>query len=612
MNSLFFVFRFGFPYLKRYWVRFAAGILLGILFGLTNASFIWATKTIFERLAPPPAAQISTSVSTDAGFKEKLIKFEGKAKDIIDPWLPLYGRPLQWQQAIGALLFLPFLMFIRGGTGFLNAYCMIWVSERVMKDLRLAVLKKLNSLSLDYFDRSTSGDLLTRIHGDTSLLHRCMSLGFSDLIKEPVTVISVFTALCILDWKLAVFALIFLPLCVIPIQVLSRKVRQASKGTVEAQISQSSLLVELLTSIRVIKAFNLEKIQEQRFDQHAAKFVHHSVRGTKSKELVNPIIETISMIGLGVIVVYVSYAQHSSADLVGFLTGLILLFTPIKKLAAVNLLFHQTRIGIERLQQLFAEQPSVVEPTQPVTKTDFKTELAFENVSFAYGERPVLENITLKIPKGFRLGIAGESGSGKSTLVNLLFRFYDPTDGAIQIDGIDLRQITTKNIRHIMALVSQNTILFDQTVAENIACGKLNSSQQEIEAAARAANAHDFIMQLPEGYNTRIGEQGVTLSGGQRQRLAIARAFVRNAPILVLDEATASLDPHAEEEVQIALDYLAQQRTVITVAHRLSTLKSSDLIIVLSQGKIVEQGSFDSLLKQNNVFAEMAKKQGLI
>jgi len=223
----------------------------------------------------------------------------------------------------------------------------------------------------------------------------------------------------------------------------------------------------------------------------------------------------------------------------------------------------------------------------------------------------VLEDIHFTIPRGFKLGIAGESGSGKTTLVNLLFRFYDPTAGAVKIDGLDLREVSLRDLRRLMALVSQDVILFDQTVAENIACGKPGATRAEIEAAARAASAHEFIRELPQGYDTRVGERGLTLSGGQRQRIAIARAFIRDAPILVLDEATAALDSQAEAEVQAAIDRLSVNRTVICVAHRLSTLASMDRIIVLAGGRLVEEGAFEELLQRGGVFAEMASRQGI-
>ncbi len=615
------IFRFGWPYLRRYWGRFVAGILLGILFGLSNASFVWATKTLISRMAPSEVAAAPASNPSE-GKSEPPIPLKARFKDFmntavettdrfVDPWLPYKGRAVDWRQIMGGLLFLPLLVAWRGMAGYLNSYCMAWVSERVVSDLRVEVLEKLTTLSLDFFNRAKTGDLLTRVNQDTAALQRCLSLGFADLVKEPITVVSILAGLLLIDWRLTLLATVFFPVCVLPIILLGRKVRKASAGTVSASVSQASLLVEMLGGIRVVKAFGLEKAQADRFRKLSRELVHHGMKGVRAKEQVNPIIETISMLGLGLIVVYIASQQRSVDAMVAFLTGLALIYTPVKKLAALHVLFEQTSIGIERLLQVFHEQPTVREPAQPRPFRTFRSGLAFRDVSFAYGDRLVLRQINLTLPRGIKLGVAGESGSGKSTLVNLLFRFYDPTHGSVQIDGCDLREVASAELRQLMALVSQEVVLFDQSVAENIACGKPGATRAEIEAAARSAFAHEFILQLPHGYDTRVGERGVTLSGGQRQRIAIARAFIRDAPILVLDEATAALDSQAEAEVQAAIDRLAENRTVVSVAHRLSTLAQTDSIIVLAQGQIVEHGRFGDLLRAGGVFAAMARRQGI-
>ena len=610
--------RFGWPCLRRYWSRMTAGILLGVLFGLSNASFIWATQTLFERLDPKSgmeAAVKDKTVGLNFPFADSaraaLKEIKQASERTIDPWLPRTGRGLDGQQIFGGLLFLPVLVGMRGFLGYLSTYCTSWVSYRFIRDLRVDVLAKLQSLSLAYHQRATTGDLLTRINNDTAALHRCMILGFADLTKEPVTILFLTLGLLLVNVKLTLLMLVFLPLCIIPLVVLGKKVRRANVGVTSAIVSQANLLVEAMSSIRVVKAFGMEQEQLSRYAAFNTQQVSHSMKITQAKELVNPFIETISMIGLGALIVLIFYNQTSIPDLVGFLTGVVLLFNPLKKLGAIHVLFRETSVGVDRLAQVLAEQPTVKEPASPKPLAAFSTALTLENVTFAYGDKPVLNDVTLAIPRGFKLGIAGESGSGKSSLVNLLFRFYDPTSGAIKLDGVDVREVALADLRRQMALVSQEIVLFDESIAENIARGKPGATRAEVEAAARAANAHEFILQQPQGYETRVGERGELLSGGQRQRLAIARAFVRNAPILVLDEATSALDSQSEAEVQAAIERLEQNRTVVCVAHRLSTLANMDRILVLVEGRIVEQGRFDELLARGGLFASMARRQGL-
>lgn len=617
MSNIKAVFEFGREYLGRYWGRLLAGVLLGMLFGLTNASFVWATKTLMDRLEDPVVA--SARASAPAVAAPVPAKYSGYLNEIkesvdtaIDPWLPRQGRHLDWRQILGAILFLPLLVSIRSSTDYFSGYCMGWVSERVINDLRVDVLAKLSTLSLDFFNRSSSGDLLTRINSDTAKLLRCLKVSAADLVKETVSMVSVLAALVWVNWQLTLITAIFLPLCLFPLLVLGRKARRASKSSLRAEVLQSSQLVELLASIRVIKAYNLEDEQLRRYRKLSKELVHFGMKGVQAKELVNPLIEVVSMLGLGVLVVYIFSTQTTAGDFVGFLTGVMLFFLPIKKLAGVHIAFEQARVAVDRLRELLSQQPTVKEPANPKPLAAFGSEIRFENVSFGYRDTLVLQDINLAIPRGTRIGVAGASGSGKSTLVNLLFRFYDPTRGRILIDGVDLRDATTQDVHQLMALVSQEVVVFDGTVRDNIACGKAGASQQEIEDAARAAYAHEFVMSLPQGYETPVGERGVTLSGGQRQRLAIARAFVRNAPILVLDEATASLDSKAEGEVQAAIERLEENRTVLCVAHRLSTLNRMDRLIVLAEGRVVEEGSFSDLLRAGQTFAAMARRQGIL
>jgi subfamily B ATP-binding cassette protein MsbA len=410
---------------------------------------------------------------------------------------------------------------------------------------------------------------------------------------------------------LTLFAAVFLPICMLPMIILGRKARRAGKASREADVQQASLIVEFLSGIRVVKAFGLEAQQIERFRNYSSDLLRHAMKSVQAREQMNPIIESIAAVGLGVLLIYIFLAGNQVTDLITFITGVFLLYTPVKKLARLHVLLQQASAGVERLMQVLEEKPSVREAAAPRAVSSFASAIEFVNVDFSYGHSTILHQLSLRVPRGQKLGIAGESGSGKSTLLNLLFRFYDPTSGKILFDGQDLRELAVGDLRRQMALVSQEVVLFDQSAADNIACGKVGATPQEIEAAARAAYADDFIRRLPHGYQTLVGERGVTLSGGQRQRIAIARAFIRNAPVLVLDEATASLDSQAEAEVQSDIERLEQNRTVICVAHRLSTLAKMDRVIVLSQGRIIEEGTFDELLQQGGLFSDMARRQGI-
>ncbi len=620
------VIQFGWRYLPRYWFRVVAALVLSLVFGLSNASFVGATKILMERLqaAPAPASVAAGSPKPEVskpigpggqarGMRERLGGVLHRLQAWLDPWLPRVGTALDWRRILGGVLFLPLIVFLRGTTDYLSSYCMGWVSERVINELRLDLLEKISSLSLTFFHESRTGDLLTRVNTDTMTLLRCLQTGLADLVKEGLSLVSVLAVLCWMDWRLTALSMISLPLLLGPMLVLGKKARRASRASIQAQVEQSNQLIDLLAGIRIVKAYSLEALQLERYRRLSAQLVRHGMKGVQAKGLVNPVIEVISTLWLGTLVISIFLTGASVSDFVGFLTGLMLIYVPIRKLAIVHVLFEQASVGVQRLSEILEQQPSVREAVAPTPLKDFKSDIRFEGVTFAYHPgRPVIRDVDLILKRGSRIGVAGVSGSGKSTLVNLLFRFYDPTEGRITLDGMDLRNATLHDVRRLMSLVSQEVILFDMTVAGNIALGRPGATQAEIEAAARAAAAHSFIEQLPSGYDTSIGERGVALSGGQRQRLALARAFVRDAPILVLDEATAALDSHAEAEIQAAIERLETDRTVFCVAHRLSTLATMDEIVVIADGRIVERGAFQTLLRAGGTFAGMAERQGLV
>jgi len=578
---------------------------LALVFGLSNGAFVLATKTLFERLTPVAA---QTDQPPTIQLPERL---SGEFARWMDQLLPRAGQPMTLIQGIGAVLFLPLLMGLRAGTNYLSAYCMTWVSVRVVRDMQIRVLEKMHTLSFDYFNKSTLGDLTTRIGGDTKRIFDAMNNGLTDLIKEPFTLLSILGGMLIIDAQLTAAALVILPVVAIPIVVIGRKLKRIARQFVAVGVSQGSGLIEALGGIRLIKAYGLESQQLDRYRRESREIANLEVKKTQAGKLVNPVIEVICTFGLGVLIIVVFATNQPVADFVGFLTGLIMLPAPVKRLSQMHVDLISATVSCERLEDFFSITPSVREPEKPASLAPLSGEIRFENVSFDYGHEPVLQNFQLTIPKGFRLGLAGASGSGKSSLIHLLPRFYDPQRGRILWDHRDLRTVSARDLRAQIALVSQEVVLFDTSVAENIALGRPGSTRAEIEKAAQQAFAHDFILELPRGYDTRVGERGVMLSGGQKARISLARAFLRDAPVLILDEATAALDAEAEQEVQKAIDRLEEGRTVVCIAHRLSTLANMDEIVVLQDGKILERGSFQELLERNGLFARMANQQGL-
>ena len=607
------ILKFGWPFVRQYWVRLGLGIFLGVCFGAFNASFVWGSKTLFERLEVPKAEVQATNqpnVMENAGGT-RIQKLNQSILVKLDSWLPQMGRELTHQQIVGGILFLPLLVGIRAGIGYASIYFLGWVGEYTVRDIRIEAHRKLQILSLDYFHRKQIGDHTMVVNRGAGSLHKCMTYGIADAIKEPFTIVSLLIALFVLDWQLALFGIFFTPLSAIPIVIVGRKLREMAKVVYDQGAEQDSLMMEVYSNMRTIKAYCLESIQSGRFKAIYQKLARAGMKSLQARHLQNPVIEVMSLTGAGIIIVFVFYTGKSVPQLVGFMTGMIMLYQPIKKLGQINQYYQEASVGVGTLQEVFEQVPSVQEKKNPNELKPFQGRLGFEGLEFSYGDEAVLQEFDLTVVKGMKLGVVGESGAGKSTLVSLLLRFYDPTKGRITIDGTDIRDVTFESLRGQMALVSQEVVIFDQTVAENIACGKLDASREEIVVAAKAANAHEFIEGLPEGYDTRLGEQGTRLSGGQRQRIAIARAFVRQAPILILDEATAALDSKAEAEVQGAIDRLEEGRTVVCVAHRLSTLRGMDKIIVLEEGRVVQEGGFAELLERDGVFAEMARKQGL-
>jgi subfamily B ATP-binding cassette protein MsbA len=624
MNTFLETAHFARPYLARYWPRFVMGIVLGILFGLSNGIFMGTVYVIAIRLDDPAHMQQQIEQGREAqakkeegenvvvhGLKAKATALKEEFYLVIDPWLPLKGRALDWKQCLGGFFLIPLAILLRGALGYGSSYLLAWSGQRITNDVKSDAFRKISSLSLDFFQKTTTNELISRIETDGATLNNVLKLGLSDLVKEPSTMFFMLSFMFLIDWKFTLISLGFASLCIIPTRLVTKRVKDLGRRDFAANVGQGSITMESFQNVRITKAYSLEDAHAELFREAGRRSAYFNMKSTQSREMLGPIVQTLSAMGISAILLYAFWTHCSFTYFMIFMGALMAFNGPVKKLNHIGVYLTQLSISLERLMALFKLQPSVREAEHPVAMAPFTRSLEFRRVCFSYGDAPVLDTISFTLARGQRLGLAGESGSGKSSLINLLFRFYDPTSGSIEIDGVPLSAFRLADLRFHLALVSQDILLFNATVAENIAFGKIGATREQIIAAARDAHAHDFIEALPKGYDTPLGERGQRLSGGQRQRIAIARAFVRNAPILVLDEATASLDSQSEAEVQKAIDHLAENRTVICVAHRLSTLRAMDKIIVLEKGRIIEQGGFDQLLAQRGVFTAMAARQSI-
>jgi subfamily B ATP-binding cassette protein MsbA len=415
------------------------------------------------------------------------------------------------------------------------------------------------------------------------------------------------------DWQLALLAIFVFPLGVYPFVQFSRKLRKISKRTLETMAYISTFLQETIFGHRIVKAFNMEAYENRRFRDANEQYFRYLMKRVKIRSLSNPVMEWLAYLGIGAFVWVGGYRVISGVMTVGdffsFMTAMALLYDPMRGLSKVNLLIQEGIVAARRVFAILDLQPEVADAPNAEVLPPFSREIEYHNVSFGYNNKMVLKRINITVKPGEKVALVGSSGAGKTTLVNLLPRFYDVTKGKILIDGRDVREVTLQSLRDQIGVVSQQTLLFNDTVRNNIAYGRPDIPEQEVIKAAKMADAHDFILKLPQGYDTVIGEQGVTLSGGQRQRISIARALLKNAPILILDEATSSLDTESEREVQSALDRLMKKRTVLVIAHRLSTVRNVDRILVLSEGRIIEEGVHKELMAMGGEYKKLYELQ---
>jgi len=524
-----------------------------------------------------------------------LLSLKKTLSAIFDP------QSLPWPVIVATVVFLPLFGFLLGVGNYLSTYFIAWVGNRVVMDLRTELFAHIHQLPLLYFSQSKTGELISRTTNDTLQIERAVSTVMIDLVREPFVLMASVGYLFWLDARLALLSLVLFPVCIVPVALFGRRVRRFAREGQQKLADITSTLQETITGVKIVKAYGMEERESNRFNGQAKAVFGRVMKVTRASAAIDPIVVSISFVGLSLALLYARWAGMTQAQFFTFGAALVMMYQPVKKISKLHMAVQQGSGAADRIFEL-RDAPLVKDIENAVEFNEPVQKIEFERVSFAYGDEPVLAEVGFTVSAGQCIAFVGSSGSGKSTLVSLLPRFFDVQSGQVLVNGKDIRAFTLKSLRRQIGIVTQETILFNDTVANNIAYGQAGASRAAIEEAARRAHADDFIEQMPQGYDTVIGERGLRLSGGQCQRLAIARAILRNPPILILDEATSALDTESERHVQAALDELMTGRTVFAIAHRLSTIMHADLILVLDKGSIVERGTHQELLDRGGLY----------
>ncbi len=515
------------------------------------------------------------------------------------------------------LVAIPFLLIaaylIKGAADFGQSYLMGYVGNRAVTDIREVIYRHIQNLSLTFFIKTSTGVLMSRLANDVGLLRRSLSDSVKKVLKNTFMIIGLTGVAFYQNWQMALICFCLLPWVAIPVVKFGSKGRKYSRRTQERLGQISAFLDETITGNQTVKTFCMEEYENKKFFKETTRLFNLSIKNLKINALSSPVLEVCGGVLGGAIIYYGGYnvikGTMTPGQFFSFVAALAMLYRPVKSIGRENIRIQNGMAAAIRVFDLLDIESDVQDKPDAVELSALQEGVEFKNVSFQYEDTPVLKDVSFRADAGESVAIVGQSGAGKTTIANLILRFYDVNAGGIFIDGIDIRDVTQQSLRQQVAFVTQETILFNDTVRNNIAYGTPEVSEEMIVQAAKAAHAHEFIREMPEGYDTVVGEKGVRLSGGQRQRIAIARALIKDAPILVLDEATSALDTHSEKVVQQALENLMQGRTTFLIAHRLATVRKADRIIVLADGQIIEQGTHDDLVKHRGIYNRLLEIQ---
>lgn len=555
-------------FVRPYWARLLVGALCGMLFAGSGVSALFAIQRLLRLTFEDGQTELSS-----------IILMSG----VLIAWAFLFG--------CGHVI---------------STYMLKWVGLRVITDLREKLFEHLQDLSVSFFSRTRSGELISRTVADTHALQEAVAPVLKDMIQQPIMLLALTGYVLYTDWRLALGGLLLMPVCIIPVLIFGRRVKRSARLGQQRLGDLTAVMQDALGGVQVVKAYGAEARESQRFAIFCREYFRRCMKVIKSRSLNEPVVMTVSALGVVIALVYAFVSGRRMDELMVFGGALIMLYDPVKRLGRIHLHIEHSTAAAERIFELLDTPPLVRDRPQSVPFQGGLRSLCFENVGFAYGQSaPVFDNLNLEIKAGTSLAVVGASGAGKTTLINLLLRFFDLDRGRMLVNGRDLRDFTIASWRARIGLVTQETFLFNDTIAANIAYGLPDAGREAIEDAARRANAHDFISTMAEGYNTNVGERGACLSGGQRQRIAIARAILRQPELLILDEATSALDSESERQVQAALDNVMLSCTTVAVAHRLSTIMKCNRIIVLGNGGIVESGNHGDLMQTGGAYKRL-------
>ncbi len=505
------------------------------------------------------------------------------------------------------------IYLLRGFGMYGQEYLMSYVGQGIIRRLRNMLYDHIQDLPLSFFHAEKTGVLMSRITNDVNIIKSMVSTAVTSVLRDCFTIIGLTGVIFYRDWKLALYAILILPVAFLPIVQFGRRVRRVSTGCQESMADLSSFLHETFSGNKIVKAFGMEPYEKQRFHEKTFSLFQLEMKAVIARSLSSPIMEFLAGLGIAFIIWYGGYRVISGESTAGtffsFMAAVLMLYDPVKKLSNLNNSIQEGLAAADRAFDIIERKSDILEIDNPVVIPFRPHSVSFENVGFSYDETPVLKHINLTVNAGEILALVGMSGGGKTTLVNLIPRFYDITHGVIRVDETDIRNVSLKSLREQIAIVTQDPILFNDTISNNIAYGKPLAPFHDIVAAAKAAFAYDFIERLPMQFDTSIGELGSRLSGGEKQRLCIARALLKNAPILILDEATSSLDSESEMLVQKALENLMKGRTTFVIAHRLSTIGYASRIIVIVNGEIIERGSHEDLMAKQGEYCKLYEMQ---